>query len=252
MKSFEKWKPIQEIQIPARSSQTEDLAPVDCTYVQPIVKEKQPTVVHAYITQGSYGGYVKIEKGSFTMGKAIGQDYWIVDDSTVSREHACIERREDGFYLIDKDSKNHTYVNNQVITAPYKLEDGTRFRLSVRANFEFVLKEEVTDTETSTPKAFEGALLGLDSMKDQGYACTDKEEVFFYQDEELSFSPYKVEQPLVGIFYNKEKEEYCIEPYRNKAVFLPSGQPLGKGKQYHVPRGTIIYIETERSLFQLV
>ncbi len=40
----------------------------------------------------------------------------VVADPSVSRQHATIERREDGYYLVDKNSSNGTYVNGKRIS----------------------------------------------------------------------------------------------------------------------------------------
>jgi len=40
----------------------------------------------------------------------------VVADPSVSRQHAWIEKRPDGYYLIDKNSSNGTYVNGKKIS----------------------------------------------------------------------------------------------------------------------------------------
>ncbi len=41
----------------------------------------------------------------------------VIADPSVSRQHATIERREDGYYLVDKNSSNGTYANGKRISA---------------------------------------------------------------------------------------------------------------------------------------
>ena len=47
-----------------------------------------------------------------------------VDDPSVSRVHARVDRRVDGFYLVDLDSTGGTLVNGQRINDPRLLVDG--------------------------------------------------------------------------------------------------------------------------------
>jgi diguanylate cyclase (GGDEF)-like protein len=49
-------------------------------------------------------------------------------DGSVSRTHARIELRDDGYYVVDLDSTNGTFVNN-VIRKEAKLEDGDYLRI---------------------------------------------------------------------------------------------------------------------------
>lgn len=39
------------------------------------------------------------------------------------------------------------------------------------------------------------------------------------------------------ISYDKEYKEYLVEPNDKNTIFLMSGQPLGKGRTYFIPRG---------------
>ena len=62
-------------------------------------------------------------------------------------------------------------------------------------------------------------------------------------------SPYEEEGAAAGIYYIREYGEYCAEPFEKRAVFLESGQPLGKGRQYYLPRGTKIYVGSRENSF---
>ncbi len=59
----------------------------------------------------------------------------------MSRNHADIVRKQDGFYIIDKGSLNHTFVNGKKLAAEEyrKLEDGCLIQLADEV-FEFRLK----------------------------------------------------------------------------------------------------------------
>lgn len=53
------------------------------------------------------------------------------------------------------------------------------------------------------------------------------------------------------VYYVAEYGEYCVKPYRRLAVFLESGQPLGEGREYFLPRGMRIYLESRDYTFVL-
>jgi pSer/pThr/pTyr-binding forkhead associated (FHA) protein len=51
-----------------------------------------------------------------------------LDDVTVSRRHAILVRRDDGFYIDDEESLNGTYVNRRRVERA-KLEDGDEVQI---------------------------------------------------------------------------------------------------------------------------
>lgn len=64
-----------------------------------------------------------IELNQFT---SIGRDFdndLILDDTLVSRRHAIIIWKNDGFYLEDMKSSNGTFLNGEKISEPEKLEN---------------------------------------------------------------------------------------------------------------------------------
>ncbi len=61
----------------------------------------------------------------------------LIDEPLVSRQHARIERRDDGWIVVDLDSTNHTRVNGEVVH--YRdLADGDEVRFA-RAKCRFLL-----------------------------------------------------------------------------------------------------------------
>jgi pSer/pThr/pTyr-binding forkhead associated (FHA) protein len=63
----------------------------------------------------------------------------LIDEPLVSRQHARIERREDGWVVVDLDSTNLTRVNGEVVH--YRdLADGDEVRFA-RARCRFFLSE---------------------------------------------------------------------------------------------------------------
>ena len=81
----------------------------------------------------------RINRNLFKLGKdAAYVDYCIKDNPAVSRNHADIVRKADGFYLVDKGSLNHTFVNGKKLAdGEYrKLENGCLMQLADEV-FEF-------------------------------------------------------------------------------------------------------------------
>lgn len=95
--------------------------------------------------------YLQLEKNSgededpqeiFELGQfsSLGRDFendLILDDSLVSRRHAIIIWKNDGFYIEDMKSSNGTYVNGERILEARKLEDEDIISLG---NYEYSFK----------------------------------------------------------------------------------------------------------------
>lgn len=73
-------------------------------------------------------------------GSDTAMDYVVVDERTVGRWHATIERRGQSFWIRDEGSVNGTFVNNQRVTAEHPLKHGDMLRVH-RHEFEFVIPE---------------------------------------------------------------------------------------------------------------
>lgn len=84
---------------------------------------------------------IEITKAIFMIGKDVGADYQISDNNAISRKHASIIFREDGYFIKDLDSTNHTFVNRRLIRGPeeIRLESGMSLML---ANEMFIYREE--------------------------------------------------------------------------------------------------------------
>ena len=91
-----------------------------------------------YLTRVRDKEQIIIDKPVFRIGKEKSYvDYFIGDNPAISRSHANIITREDGYYIEDTNSTNHTYVRGQIIVSgtPVKLEHNTEIRLG---NEEFI------------------------------------------------------------------------------------------------------------------
>lgn len=56
-------------------------------------------------------------------------------------------------------------------------------------------------------------------------------------------------QCVIG--YDSTYQEYWLQPNDRAGVYLASGQPLGPGRVYYLPRGTVFYIKTNKDVFEL-
>ena len=93
-----------------------------------------------YMIRRRTGEKIMIDRNIFKIGKEESYvDYCIKDNPTVSRNHADIVRKTDGFYLVDKGSLNHTFVNGKKLEVNEyrKLQDGCLLQLADEV-FEFV------------------------------------------------------------------------------------------------------------------
>lgn len=73
----------------------------------------------------STGESVTVRKNIFNIGKEKENDFTIINNKAVSRRHAVIERINGTYYLMDKSSTNHTYLNGEMLDAEnsYVLSD---------------------------------------------------------------------------------------------------------------------------------
>ncbi|MBO5033300.1 MAG: FHA domain-containing protein [Lachnospiraceae bacterium] len=95
-----------------------------------------------YLIRKRTGEQIVINRNIFKLGKdASYVDYCIKNNPTVSRNHADIIRKQDGYYLTDKGSLNHTFVNGRKLESDEcrKLESGCLMQLADEV-FEFHLK----------------------------------------------------------------------------------------------------------------
>lgn len=84
---------------------------------------------------------IPIDKPVFRVGKEKSYvDYFISDNTAISRSHANIIARDGEYYLVDTNSTNHTYLNNTMLQSNVeeRLTAGARIRFA-NEDFEFIL-----------------------------------------------------------------------------------------------------------------
>jgi len=76
----------------------------------------------------------------------------IIAERQVSRHHAQIDRRADGYYLRDLGSKNGTYVNGQEVKSqPIHLRDGDEIQIALAVKLGFVGADATVPLELNGP-----------------------------------------------------------------------------------------------------
>lgn len=81
---------------------------------------------------------IPITKPFFKLGKERSFVDYYIDSGYISRSHANIINRDGVYYVVDNNSRNHTYVNEQLLQSnmEVKLQNGDRVRLADE-EFEF-------------------------------------------------------------------------------------------------------------------
>jgi pSer/pThr/pTyr-binding forkhead associated (FHA) protein len=107
------------------------------TYTVSESGELQPVEIEDVVAHGpalvirSGGGRVgesfPLEGDRLTIGRRPDSDIFL-DDVTVSRDHALLVRRGDGYYLDDCGSLNGTYVNRQRVES-HRLDDADELQI---------------------------------------------------------------------------------------------------------------------------
>lgn len=87
------------------------------------------------------GKRVVLDHGLVTVGRAVGNDIPLDDDS-VSRHHAVFERRDDAWFVVDKGSVNGTYCEDVRVSPELALENGARIRIG-QTIFKFLESADV-------------------------------------------------------------------------------------------------------------
>lgn len=169
-------QPQQQIQKPENSAQPKKVEPENPTPVSPqqilvqTVPQGQPmnfgettvlggassgetTVLNAgmiipevkiqpYLVRAKNNERIELNKPVFRIGKEKSYvDYFISDNTAISRSHANIISRDGEYFVVDTNSTNHTYVNGMMIQSNIetKLADGMKIRLA-NEDFEFKLR----------------------------------------------------------------------------------------------------------------
>lgn len=98
-----------------------------------------PTRIDPHLIRIKNNERIPLNKPVFRIGKERSYvDYFIGDNTAISRSHANIVNENGEFFVVDTNSTNHTYVNGGMIQSNVqtKLSHGTKIRLA-NEDFEF-------------------------------------------------------------------------------------------------------------------
>ncbi len=101
----------------------------------------EPTKRNPFLVRAKNNEKIDLNKPVFRIGKERSfVDYFIGDNTAISRSHANIVNRDGEFFVVDTNSTNHTYVNGGMINSnmEVKLAHGDKVRLA-NEEFEFRL-----------------------------------------------------------------------------------------------------------------
>ncbi len=119
---------------------------------------------------GSDDDAVTLESSTANIGSASSNDL-VLDDPAVSRVHATIEVDENGYRLIDRDSKNGLFLEGMRFRDIY-LEDGSEFQVGT-TRIRFSLTDETTEVYFSSRDRY-GDLLGSSRRMREVFAILER------------------------------------------------------------------------------
>jgi pSer/pThr/pTyr-binding forkhead associated (FHA) protein len=152
LKIYERHRGLLDEILELEDASGKSLATVGLHYLQGIVKDQQ-----VYLTTNLLGGKTHALVQSqriWTIGRDSRQVGLPILDKQLSRCHAAIKYVEhQGFYLIDLESSNGSFVNGERIQQPHRLKDGDRLRLG-SLTITFFLCSASEELAQLTPELF--------------------------------------------------------------------------------------------------
>ena len=106
-----------------------------------VLNSNQMVNAQPYLVRMKTDEHIPLTKPVFRIGKEKSYvDYFISDNTAISRSHANVLIREGKYYIVDTNSTNHTYVDDQLLSSKMETEivHGTKIRLA-NEDFEFRL-----------------------------------------------------------------------------------------------------------------
>ncbi|MCZ6503422.1 MAG: GGDEF domain-containing protein [Gammaproteobacteria bacterium] len=136
---------------------------------------KRPCLI---MIKGDYIGQVYELKNDVTMIGRSDDAELVVSDISMSRKHAMIVDRPDGFYVSDLGSTNGCWVNRDQVKEPTKLEEGDKVTLG-NVVFKFSYQDE-HDTQYHQMLRNMAIMDGLTCIYNQRYFSETLEKEFEY------------------------------------------------------------------------
>lgn len=107
-----------------------------------VLNQSSPQVKHPYLVRGKNNEQILLDKPNYRIGKEKSYvDYFIGDNTAISRSHANIISRQGEYFIMDTNSTNHTFVNGVMLQAntEVKISSGDIIHLA-NEEFMFVLQ----------------------------------------------------------------------------------------------------------------
>lgn len=101
-----------------------------------------PQEVKPFLIRTKNNEKIPLDKPVFRIGKEKSYvDYFIGDNTAISRSHANIVSRDGEYFVVDTNSTNHTYLNGQMLASNVetKITSGSKIRLA-NEDFEFKIQ----------------------------------------------------------------------------------------------------------------
>jgi pSer/pThr/pTyr-binding forkhead associated (FHA) protein len=100
--------------------------------------EELNTPNYPYLIRLKSNEKISLNKPVFRIGKEKSYvDYFVADNGAVSRSHADIIAKDGGYYILDHNSTNKTYINGETIAANVEVQITNEMKIKL-ANEEFV------------------------------------------------------------------------------------------------------------------
>ena len=145
-----------------------------------------------------------IEKTELVIGRDDRCDV-VIPDRQVSRQHASITLRDDGYILKDLGSKNGTFVNGREVDGPHALQDGDEIQIAYCCKLAFV------GAEATAPVILEERVHGLRMDLESKRVWVAGEEL----DPPLSLAQYRLLEMLYqepGRVYSRDEVVQAVWP----------------------------------------
>lgn len=125
--------PVQPVPVQNSFNETTVLSPAMMGGGETTVLSAAPVMPNPTLTRVKTGEKVSINKPVFRIGKEKSYvDYFIADNTAISRSHANIHTENGQYFIEDTNSTNHTYINGKLINSNVKtkLTSGDKVRLA--------------------------------------------------------------------------------------------------------------------------
>lgn len=117
----------RRMRVPAAQDEPDTAVPAEPRSAQ----DSSPGTAVLVLTRGPQAGrQIKLERSQMKLGRSTGCDI-VLEDATVSRQHAEIKKESGQYVITDAGSLNGTYVNRTPLDRETVLNDGDELRIGI-------------------------------------------------------------------------------------------------------------------------